>query len=141
MLIYKEILNDILNNMPSIPPEAGGIIGGKDRHVCIWEFDEGSFAKGCMYYPNVKHLNTLINTWIENDYDFMGILHVHFGGAKALSIGDKKYIEKIMNAMPYSINQLYFPIIVQPTKEFISYKAIRTMQQNVVITPDKVKVI
>ncbi len=141
MKICRKLLNDILNKMPLVPPEAGGIIGGKDGQVCIWEFDKGCAGRGCIYAPNVTYLNTIIDTWIENNYDFMGIFHVHFGGSKYLSDGDKKYIKKIMTAMPLSIKQLYFPIIVQPEKELVSYKAIKDSQGEILIIFDEVEII
>lgn len=141
MKICKEVLNDILNSMPIIPPEAGGIIGGKKGKINIWEFDLGYKEEGCMYCPNVESLNNTIEIWINEGFDFMGIFHVHFGGAKTLSEGDKKYIQEIMNAMPDAIKKLYFPIIVQPEKELCSYKAVRNLWGEIKIKPDKVKII
>lgn len=141
MKIYKKTLNEILNQMPLVPPEAGGIIGGKEMKVCLWKYDMGYSERGCLYSPNVNFLNEVIVEWIEKGYDFMGILHVHFGGSKNLSDGDKKYIEKIMKAMPNSIEKLYFPIVVQPEKQFFSYIAYRSFSHKIVIDTDEVKVV
>lgn len=71
----------------------------------------------------------------------MGIVHVHFGGAKTLSDGDKRYIEKIMRAMPDSIRQLYFPIVVQPDRELIPYIAVQNMHGEIEIVSDDVELI
>lgn len=141
MYICGTLLNNILNAMPSKPPEKGGIIGGKDEEICIWKYDAGLKERGCVYQPNVDFLNRVIASWTENGYDFMGILHVHFGGAKLLSEGDKRYIEKIMKAMPDSVKTLYFPVVVQPEKEFISYKAALDSQGKLEIVLDEVKII
>lgn len=141
MQIYEDILNDIQNCMPSTPPEAGGILGGKNGQICIWEFDAGYEEHGCIYRPNVDYLNSIIATWINNGFDFMGIMHIHFGGSRYLSAGDKIYIEQIMKAMPPSIKQLYFPLITQPEKDIISYKAVRSFWGNIKIKPDQVKII
>lgn len=141
MQIYKDILNDIQNRMPSIPPEAGGILGGKNGQICIWEFDAGYKESGCIYHPNVEYLNNIIATWINNGFDFMGILHIHFGGSRYLSKGDYIYIEKIMNSMPNSIRQLYFPLLTQPEKSFISYRAVRNFWGNIKIKSDQIKII
>lgn len=141
MRISKEILNDILSSMPLVPPEAGGIIGGKKGRIYIWEFDAGYREQGCIYRPNVNYLNNIIEMWSNNGFDFIGILHVHFGGAKYLSEGDKRYIDKIMKVMPNSIKQLYFPIVVQPQKEFVSYRAIRNLRGEIRIKEDKVIII
>lgn len=141
MKIYRNILNDILSQMPTTPPEAGGIIGGKKGEICIWEFDAGYKERGCIYRPNVNYLNNVISTWIDGGFDFMGILHVHFGRAKYLSDGDKKYIQKIMENMPEYINQLYFPIVVQPEKELFSYIAIRDLSGGVGIKEEEVTLV
>lgn len=141
MKIHNETLNEVLNQMPIVPPEAGGIIGGKEGQVSLWEYDAGYLAKGCSYCPNVNFLNDIIESWIDRGYDFMGILHVHFGGSKCLSSGDKKYIEKIMKAMPDSIEKLYFPIVVQPNKQLFSYMAYQDFMGEIVIEADEVEVI
>ncbi|HBA69691.1 MAG TPA: hypothetical protein DCZ40_10100 [Lachnospiraceae bacterium] len=140
MKIHNETLNIVLNQMPLVPPEAGGIIGGKEGQIILWEYDAGYFAKGCSYCPNVNFLNEVIAAWLDKGYDFMGIVHVHFGGSKFLSDGDKKYIEKIMKAMPNSIGKLYFPIVVQPDKQIFSYVAYRSFGDEIVINADDVKV-
>lgn len=141
MKIYNEILDEILNQMPSRPPEAGGIIGGKKEQVCLWEYDAGHSKEGCFYCPNVNFLNKVIETWIDQGYDFMGILHVHFGGSKNLSDGDKKYIKEIMRSMPEYIEKLYFPIVVQPEKQVFSYIACRNFLGEIAIDTDEVEVI
>ena len=141
MKIHNETLNEVLNQMPIVPPEAGGIIGGKEGLISLWKYDAGYIAKGCSYCPNVNFLNEVIATWMDIDYDFMGIVHVHFGGSKYLSDGDKKYIKKIMKAMPDSIEKLYFPIVVQPEKQLFSYMAYQDFMSEIVIEADEVEVI
>lgn len=141
MNICSTILNDIISSMPLVPPEAGGIIGAKNGEICIWKYDEGLKERGCVYRPNVDSLNRVIASWTENGYSFMGILHVHFGGSKLLSEGDERYIKKIMKAMPDSVKTLYFPIVVQPEKEFVSYKAFLNSQGKLEIILDEVKAV
>ncbi len=141
MKIYDEIFNEIVKQMPVIPPEVGGIIGGKDGKVCRWKYDKGYSEKGCSYSPDVSVLNGVIAEWVDKGYDFMGMVHVHFGGAKGLSSGDRKYIKKIMKAMPDSIERLYFPIVVQPEKQFISYMAYQNFQGEIVIDEDVVEIL
>lgn len=60
MKIYREVLHEVLDSMPVVPPEAGGIIGGKDGKVCIWAYDAGCFEKGCAYWPDVDFLNSVL---------------------------------------------------------------------------------
>lgn len=141
MKIYKSILEDILGKMPVIPPEKGGIIGGKNGVVTIWEYDEGHAGRGCVYYPNVEHLNEVIALWIENGLDFMGIFHVHFGSAKTLSKGDISYIERILRAMPDTITRLSFPIVVQPDREMVSYVAQIDSRGEVLIEKEEMEIL
>ncbi len=141
MKIRNEILHEILGHMPEVPPEAGGIIGGKDGRVCLWEYDAGYDTRGCAYCPNVDFLNKVIETWVGQGYNFMGILHVHFGGSRELSGGDKRYIERIMRAMPLYITQLYFPIIVQPDAEMVSYVAYKSLSDDITILKDEIELL
>lgn len=82
MRIADSILREIVDQMPVIPPEAGGIIGGTEGRILIWRYDEGYPERGCAYRPNVEYLNDVIAEWMDNGFTFMGILHVHFGGSK-----------------------------------------------------------
>ncbi len=137
MWISRAVFDEILNNMPIIPPEAGGIIGGKEDKVILWEYDEGHKKRGCMYRPNVNHLNKVIASWCEKGYEFMGLVHVHFGGSRSLSEGDKRYIDRIMKAMPFYVEKLYFPLVVQPEKEMVVFQAIRN-DKTVIIKQDNI---
>ena len=141
MKINNEILCEILKCMPSLPPEVGGILGGKGGQISLWKYDEGYPEKGCAYSPNVDVLNRVIVKWVEQGYDFMGIFHVHFGGSSILSDGDKRYIEKIMKAMPECITELYFPIVVQPKKQFVSYIAYRNLPNEITVGADEVEIV
>ena len=140
MKIHTGILNEVLNCMPSVPPETGGIMGGKEGRICLWEYDMGYPQKGCEYRPNVIFLNRVIEEWVNQGYDFMGILHVHFGGSRNLSGGDKRYIEKIMRAMPLYITRLYFPIVVQPDRQIVSYVACKNLLGGIKIMKDEIDV-
>lgn len=141
MKIYYNVLNEILQRVPSAPPETGGIIGGKDERICLWEYDRGYPVKGCAYRPNVNFLNQVIAEWLDKGYDFMGIFHVHFGGSKNLSDGDKRYIEEIMNVMPGNITQLYFPIVLQPDRQMVSYVACKDLTDDIAIMRDELEVL
>lgn len=138
--IANNILREILNQMPLVPPEAGGIIGGIKGQVCIWQYDSGYTERGCAYRPNVEYLNDVIKEWMDCGFTFMGIVHVHFGGSRGLSDSDISYIERIMRAMPDSIEKLYFPLVVQPQKQWICYAAYRNFRGEVTVTEDEIEV-
>ena len=141
MLIRQDVLCEIIQKMPTNPPEAGGIIGGNRGSISVWEFDEGYKECGCVYRPNVNYLNDVISKWSDNDIEFLGIFHSHFGGARTLSLGDVEYITRIMKSMPTHINLLYFPIVVQPNSELVPYMATIDAENNVEIKEDELEII
>lgn len=127
MKIIKSVYKHILNSMPVSPPEIGGILGSIADVVCKYQIDTGlPKGCGCFYSPNVCFLNNTINDWQQEEIIFQGIFHTHFFGVQTLSDGDVAYITSIMQAMPECISKLYFPIVVLPEKEMISYLAIRS---------------
>lgn len=126
MKIVKNTLNDIFKRVPMFPPETGGIIGMKKDVIRYVEFDKGMNTRQvCTYEPDVDYLNAVIEKWQQNDIAFCGLFHTHFYGVRTLSDGDKMYINSILNAMPETINKLYFPIVLPEKKELIAYMAIR----------------
>lgn len=125
MIIEKKIYSSILNKMPIAPPEIGGIIGGKNEVISAYQIDKGTILGGCSYKPDVNRLNMVIEKWRMEGIRFYGVFHTHFFDVKTLSKGDIYYINKIMNVMPASIKELYFPIVVMPVKQMVSYKAVR----------------
>ena len=76
----------------------------------------------CHYTPNVTMLNSCLVEWSESGIEFYGLFHTHFYGVSSLSKGDEIYIKKILEAMPQSKKELFFPIIVLPDKKIISYR-------------------
>lgn len=125
LIIKKDILEKLNNQIGDEPPEVGGILG-KDKHNIITEiaFDHcTTITHPCSYYPNVNYLNGIIKKWNDNEIDFAGMFHTHFSNVETLSVGDKIYIEKILISMPVGINELYFPIYTLPNRKLILYRA------------------
>ena len=128
MRISKSVIEIINNTISNQPYEMGGILGSHDNKLIdevIIDVPNHTNIRPCSYFPNVDFLNQSIESWQDSEIYFIGIFHTHFGGAKNLSRGDKKYISAIMDAMPPQINYLYFPIFVLPNRELVCYKAIR----------------
>ena len=140
MKITSEIYNIILNNIPSSPPETGGILGGKSGIITKFVFDDGlpESDRG-HYYPDIEKLNHCILEWLKCGIEFYGIVHSHFTNERGLSLGDEAYIQKIMGAMPVNIEILYFPIIF-PRKEIVSYRAERE-EDEIKINFDFIKIL
>ena len=120
MLILEAILHQLLKVVPNVPPETGGIIGGRKGIISHFWLDFGNIYD--MYIPNIERINQIISDWQETNIKFYGIFHSHFPGNENLSFGDKRYIIKIMKALPPDIKRLYFPIIF-PRESMISYRA------------------
>lgn len=125
MNILHNVLEELLCALPYAPPEMGGILGGKTGIITSFIIDTGlePLNHYCHYYPNVRKLNQEISRWAKKGINFYGIFHSHFPGGYQLSLGDKKYIQRIMLSMPPDINTLYFPLILP--SEIVGYQANR----------------
>lgn len=111
MIIKKEIY-ELLLKCPQVPPEIGGILGGKDYIIDNMIADKGKqFTSGIKYVPNVDFINRTISTWNDSGIDFYGMFHTHSQRWTTLSCEDKKYIEVIMKAMPNEVESLFFPLV------------------------------
>jgi len=136
MQIFERVVNDVINNCLSMPIETGGILGGKNNVITEFEFDKGTaFSSINHYYPSVEKLDDCINNWQNDCIQFYGIVHSHLQEKRALSFGDKQYIQTIMSAMPTHIGFLYFPVVL-PRKEIVSFKAMRSKNEIHIISTD-----
>lgn len=137
MQICNRIYQEIISSANELPPETGGLLGGKNGIVTKVVHDNGVQSTcGCSYSPDVNKFNKTIAEWKKEEIDFMGIFHTHFFNVETLSNGDKKYIERILRNMPRHIKELYFPIIVMPRRSMIVYKA-TLKEERVVVEQDK----
>lgn len=137
MYIKKNVYDYIINNVTRLNSESGGILGA-DSHgvVCAVMLDNGIEDKDiphCCYYPNIDLLNNCIFEWSVKEIIFAGLFHTHFSDKGSFSDDDLKYINEIMNSLPSEIDHLFFPLLLLPHKEFISYKAIKRINNTEVI--------
>lgn len=141
MKITKANYNKIIESCSTTLSETGGIIGGKNNIVTVFEFDKGTASSSRnYYYPNIERLNACIKYWQKEDIQFYGIVHSHLQeDEKELSNGDRQYINQIMLAMPKDIESLYFPLVL-PNGEMVSFKALR-LGNEMKIIKDVVKII
>lgn len=113
MKITEAVLQIICEKLRIVPPEKGGIIGSKNGIVCAYCLDDGAVQnERYVYVPNIEMLNRVIVQWAEKGIRFAGIFHSHPYPQTELSIADEEYIEKIMEAMPESVSELHFPVVV-----------------------------
>lgn len=141
MKIIKAVYEKLLNETPLLPPETGGIIGGKRGIVTAAYFDKQSdlLAEPSTYAPDIYTINQIIASWNAKNISFLGIFHSHYSNDPEISPGDTKYIQIIMCAMPPQVHSLYFPIII-PRKTIIGYRASRC-KSNVHIACDKIEIL
>lgn len=130
MKIQKSTLEEIINTIPLVPPESGGLLGGTHQVITHFIFDSGTplSNKYDCYVPDISFLNSVIRRWSEEGINFYGIFHSHFSNGIHLSNGDKRYITHIISAMPQYISSLYFPIIL-PRECMVVYRADRCRQE------------
>ncbi len=134
MKIDYDVYLKIMNSFPEVPPERGGIIGGKNKIITEFILDDtNTFTDKAMYVPDVEFINNQIEIWQSLNIDFYGIIHSHISDG-SLSQQDIEYIKKIMTHTPDNIRELYFPIII-PNESIVFYKA-EKLQNNVIISKD-----
>ena len=126
--IEKNIYDRMLGVVP-VPPETGGIIGGRNMRISMIVVEEprGDYT----YTPDVSFLNSIIAQWGEQGISFYGIFHSHSYQASSLSKADGRYIETIMKAMPETVNALLFPLVL-PGRKIIPYLAKRVGSEVVI---------
>ncbi len=134
--VYRELLN-----LPSVPPEVGGILGSHNDiiDVFIKETVDANNRSSGVYIPNVEFLNKCINRWYLEGGVFSGMFHTHALNWPELSCADNSYIHEIMSAMPININRLYFPIVF-PNSHIKVYCAYRK-EKIVYIDSDKIQIV
>lgn len=140
MIAKREILETILSQCPLVPPEIGGIIGGHGELITDVFFDTNSCLKNrAIYHPDVDYLNSRIAWWESHQVEFRGIFHSHPSNQSNLSGDDCAYIVEIMSAMPESVTDLFFPIVI-PRESLCVYRARRDASK-IIIQNDYLKII
>lgn len=121
-----------MRQCPFAPPETGGIIGGRGELITDVIFDKSpKLTEQAMYCPDVDYLNDRITWWHTQHIEFRGIFHSHPTNQCNLSGNDREYIIEIMSAMPASIEDLFFPIII-PKRDVLVYRARRRASEIVI---------
>ncbi len=142
MLIKMNIYKSLISAFPTVPPEAGAVIGA-DNHgiVSTFVYDSGTPCyEMAQYMPNVGHLNRIIQAWQSEGIYFCGIAHSHPSGQFELSLSDISTIHAIIKSMPNSIHRLYFPLVF-PGERIISYLAVISEDRKVLISPDYIELV
>lgn len=121
MKIRKRIYDELIHDVPDVPPEVGIILGGKGGIVECFHVDIGlSCMNGC-YVPDTGGLNAVIEDWTEKGTALIGFAHTHHS-VPTLSSADKIYIREIMNALKSHFDILHFPVVI-PKGYMVNYTA------------------
>ena len=126
MKIKKSVFDIIVHSYSAVPPEEGGILGTYENIVCTYFHDKGrkdtSFA---IYEPNVDTLNKVLSLWNNKGICFGGIIHSHLPKQNVLSKADIDYIKSVFINIEKR-EELYFPVFLPDTQEFIPYLVTQT---------------
>ncbi len=140
MKITKQIFDIIMQQCSPVPPEMGGIIGGHGELITTVVCDPSvGDAYQAIYRPNINHLNDWIMLWSRKNIEFRGVFHSHPKNQQNLSATDRAYIIKIMSAMPETVEELFFPIVIPDTDMYV-YRA-RKDGLNILIQNDSVEIL
>lgn len=118
MRITEDMFFALLTAFPTVPPEAGGILGSSDggKTVTHFVYDPGTVCRDrAIYIPNTEYLNRKIAEMERNGILFCGLVHSHLPTQDSLSKDDRQYLRRVMAAMPESISVLYAPIVLPNT--------------------------
>ena len=119
-----------------VPPETGGILGYYNGIIQNFYFDcENTEYSYAVYTPSVNRLNRIIEHWIKSEIRFCGLFHSHPVNQELLSNVDIDYITIVMQSMPKSISELFFPIVI-PKSHIISYRAVKHHNKINIINDD-----
>ena len=130
----------MLLQCPQVPPEIGGILGGKDCVIEKMIIDRGKKSYvGIRYVPDVIFINKCIAEWEDLQIEFYGMFHTHLSRWETLSNRDKEYIGCIMNAMLDQVESLYFPLVF-PQDKVKFFKAVKS-NNKICISEEKIEII
>lgn len=114
MLVTKKVIHEISNYFKEDRGcEKGGILGSDRGRIINYFFPDKSaiLCTANAYFPDVRILNRQIEKWAREEIVFQGIIHCHLTDTPELSIADRNYIEKILDAIG-GHRKLYFPIVL-----------------------------
>lgn len=121
MKIKESVYRRVLNEIPCVPPESGGVLGGTDDIISVYCFDMGIKSGEMFYWPDVKFLNAVLRDWHYQGIQFYGIFHSHIEGGGALSEADMRYAMRILSSLPDKNGSLLFPVVI-PRKQILFYR-------------------
>lgn len=111
--VSLSVLAEIKNSVGTLPPERGGMLGGRpeDGVVTHFHFDKTATSESLIYSPDVDVLNPLLkDDWNPKGIRLLGFAHSH-PGLREPSRGDLEYSQRILEANP-ELDRLLIPIVI-----------------------------
>ena len=132
--ISRNTFYSMLNNLSSVPPESGGILGRIGDTITSVFFDVGLQCSNYSYIPDRQKLNLTIQKWRERGIVFCGLFHSHPSGGEFLSESDIQYAERILRSFPKDKQTLLFPIVIP--KEKVVFYCARIKDNRIVVSEE-----
>ncbi|MDO4154763.1 MAG: hypothetical protein Q4E21_07940 [Clostridia bacterium] len=139
MKMQRAVYDEILQTCPAVPPESGGLLGGRGGVITQYIADSGLGNGYDRYAPNVQVFNAVLAEWQKDGVQFFGLYHSHFPQGERLSDADVFYIETILRATANAADTLYFPLVF-PKEKMIAYRVALSDGQ-VQIQPDGITLV
>jgi len=113
MRISLAVLEQIRRTVGSLPPEHGGVLGGRPESGVVTEFffDRSARRSTVTYSPDDQLLNRLFTEdWNPKGIRLMGFVHSH-PGLRQPSAGDLSYSRRILESID-DLDRLLIPIVI-----------------------------
>ena len=97
--IACEVYRQVLFELSYRPVESGGLLLGPigSNAITGFHFDDSALCSGATYTPDHVALNRLLKErWIPSGIDFKGFAHSQPSGCAWLSVGDLRYIRRLL---------------------------------------------
>ena len=113
VLMTTSVHTEILTELTSREPEAGGALLGPRNHPIVthFVFDEGALVSPTSYTPDHVTLNSLLPRYREVGLEMKGLVHSHPSGAATPSTGDVSYIRLALSNPKNRVERYLLPIV------------------------------
>lgn len=102
---------ETLIRLPQVPPETGGILAGCNGLISEAYLQSGTEKRDGEFQPDENELLPVLDQWIEQGFDLIGIFHTHAPNWPDLSGEDRNYLEAFWKLNRESGLTFCFPLV------------------------------